>query len=532
MAAFDMNGRRSNASPRLEGGTTVVCGQIQKTTGKEERATSSVSVPAPGDQAPPGADGPLRSAGLAAQALVLAGDLIVLSLASAALVGPKVAWSIIAPPAPAGAGAGEAAAVAAAAMAGLYAFKLLGLYRLERLDRFADQIVALLLGSGVAAVLLLAVDRWLARSGGWPGDRVAVWFVMVALGTLLVRRMWAQEIAGWRRAGRFARRVAVVGTGEAGGGVLDRLAARGPAAIQIVGVFADGTGTPPAAVRGQPVLGSLDELPRHLREHSVDDVIVALPWASGPDLRAAIEAACRLPVDVWLLPDPRDVPFGAVATLRFAGLPMLHVARRPLVGWNAAAKRAEDLLLAGGLLLLTAPLMALIALAIVLTDRGPVFFKQERFGFKNRIIRVWKFRTMYADRSDPSGGLRTVRDDPRVTPLGRWLRRFSLDELPQLFNVLRGEMSVVGPRAHAVAMRVGHVPYDQLIAEYAARHRVLPGMTGWAQVNGLRGEIDTPEKARRRVEYDLAYIDNWSMLLDLNIIARTAMIIFKDENAY
>ncbi|HYH19474.1 MAG TPA: undecaprenyl-phosphate glucose phosphotransferase [Azospirillum sp.] len=513
----------------------MVCGQIQNKKGKEERAIPPVSVPAAIDvtidRAPPGADGPLRSAGLVAQALVLAGDLIVLSLASAALVWPNVAWSNAAVPRLAGTGAGEAA-VAAAVMAGLYAFKLLGLYRLERLDRIADQIVALLLGSAIAAVLLLAVDHWLARSGGWPGNRVAAWFIMVALGTLLVRRMWAQELAGWRRAGRFARRVAVVGAGEAGGNLVDRLAARGPAAIHIVGVFAHGAGTPPDTVRDQPVLGGLDALPLRLRENPVDDVIVALPWTSGADLRAAIEAACRLPVDVWLLPDPRDVPLGAVATLRFAGLPMLHVARRPLGGWSAVMKRAEDLLLAGSLLLVTAPLMALITAAIMLTDRGPVFFRQERFGFKNRVIRVWKFRTMYADRSDPSGGCRTVRNDPRVTPLGHWLRRFSLDELPQLFNVLRGEMSIVGPRAHAVAMRVGHVPYDQLIAEYAARHRVLPGMTGWAQVNGLRGEIDTPEKARKRVEYDLAYIENWSILLDLNIIARTAMIIFKDDNAY
>jgi polysaccharide biosynthesis protein PslA len=168
----------------------------------------------------------------------------------------------------------------------------------------------------------------------------------------------------------------------------------------------------------------------------------------------------------------------------------------------------------------------LVALLIKLESRGPVFFVQRRFGFNNEVIRVLKFRTMYVDRGDQSGEQRTVRDDRRVTRVGRILRALSIDELPQLINVLRGEMSIVGPRPHAIAMKAGNgVLYGDAVAEYCHRHRVKPGITGWAQVNGLRGEVDTLSKARARVEHDLYYIEHWSPWLDLKILVKTIIVV-------
>jgi lipopolysaccharide/colanic/teichoic acid biosynthesis glycosyltransferase len=189
-------------------------------------------------------------------------------------------------------------------------------------------------------------------------------------------------------------------------------------------------------------------------------------------------------------------------------------------------KWIEDKSLAILLLIAFAPLMGLVALLIRLESRGPVLFVQKRFGFNNEMIRVLKFRTMYINRSDLSGTRRTVRNDPRVTRVGRVVRALSIDELPQLINVLRGEMSIVGPRPHPVGMQVGDgVLYGDAIAHYCHRHRVKPGITGWAQVNGLRGEVDALHKARARVDHDLYYIEHWSPWLDLKILLRTIVII-------
>jgi exopolysaccharide biosynthesis polyprenyl glycosylphosphotransferase len=211
---------------------------------------------------------------------------------------------------------------------------------------------------------------------------------------------------------------------------------------------------------------------------------------------------------------------------------MLDIAERPLKHWNALAKLIEDKVLGLLLLILFAPAMAVIALLIKLDSRGPVLFVQERFGFNNNAIRVLKFRTMYTERADLSGAQRTVRNDPRVTRVGRLLRALSLDELPQLINVVRGDMSLVGPRPHAIVMRAGGRLYDEAVATYLSRHRVKPGITGWAQINGLRGEVDTLEKARARVEHDLYYIEHWSIWLDLKILLTTAPQLLAQRNAY
>jgi Undecaprenyl-phosphate glucose phosphotransferase len=208
---------------------------------------------------------------------------------------------------------------------------------------------------------------------------------------------------------------------------------------------------------------------------------------------------------------------------------MLNVFEKPLAGWNYIVKILEDRVLAAGILVLIMPLLLLLAGLIKLDSRGPVLFRQKRYGFNNEVIDVFKFRSMYIDRCEDRSVVQATKHDPRVTRIGRILRRTSLDELPQFLNVLMGSMSIVGPRPHAVAH---NEQYSRLIDEYLARHRVKPGITGWAQVNGLRGETETLEKMEQRVRYDLYYIENWSLLFDIRIILRTLFVGFSHPNAY
>jgi exopolysaccharide biosynthesis polyprenyl glycosylphosphotransferase len=215
------------------------------------------------------------------------------------------------------------------------------------------------------------------------------------------------------------------------------------------------------------------------------------------------------------------------------GVPFLAVADKPITDWDYVAKWLFDHFIGGILLMLAAPVMALTAIAIKLDSPGPVFFKQKRYGFNNELIEVYKFRSMYVNATDASAAKLVTRDDPRVTHVGRFIRKTSLDELPQLINVvLSNNLSLVGPRPHAVQAKASNRLYGEVVDGYFARHRVKPGITGWAQVNGWRGETDTEEKIQQRVQHDLAYIENWSVLFDLRILAMTPFALFKTDSAY
>jgi exopolysaccharide biosynthesis polyprenyl glycosylphosphotransferase len=214
-------------------------------------------------------------------------------------------------------------------------------------------------------------------------------------------------------------------------------------------------------------------------------------------------------------------------------LPVLDVFDRPIADWDVVMKLLFDKIIGGLLLIAALPLLAVIAIAIKLDSRGPLLFKQKRYGFNNDLIEVYKFRSMRADATDAAANQLVTRDDPRVTRVGRIIRKASLDELPQLFNVVfKGNLSLVGPRPHAVNAKAEARLYAEAVDGYFARHRVKPGITGWAQINGWRGETDTQEKIQRRVEHDLYYIENWSVMLDLYILAHTPFALLKTENAY
>jgi len=277
-----------------------------------------------------------------------------------------------------------------------------------------------------------------------------------------------------------------------------------------------------------PVLGRLEELPQLMKRQRIDVVYLALPMSSTPRLCALLDALRDTTASVYFVPDPfvTDLIQGSVGSV--SGMPVLGVCDSPFTGASGLLKRASDIVLSLLILVLISPLFAAIALAVKLGSPGPVIFRQRRYGLDGEEIVVYKFRSMRVIE-DGDAIRQCTRDDERVTRVGAFLRRTSLDELPQFINVLQGRMSIVGPRPHAVAH---NELYRKLIKGYMQRHKVKPGITGWAQVNGLRGETATLERMQARIEHDLDYLRNWSLRLDLYIIAKTVWVVLRGENAH
>jgi len=281
-----------------------------------------------------------------------------------------------------------------------------------------------------------------------------------------------------------------------------------------------------------PFLGDSEDLAALARAGQVDQVLIGVRNLPPSRLQEIMDRLSSVSVDISLIPD-QAIDLAPDYRVRLLGsLPVLTLWQRPWRDVSGMMKRAEDLILASAALLILSPLMLLIALLIRVTSSGPALFVQPRVGFNNEVINVLKFRSMYVDRADFKGLETTTRNDPRVTPVGRVIRRLSVDELPQLVNVLKGDMSIVGPRPHATHMRVGDLYYQEAVRGYAGRHRVKPGITGLAQVKGLRGEIRTLERAKRRVELDQEYINQWSVWLDIRVLLLTVRAVFMDSDAY
>ncbi len=301
--------------------------------------------------------------------------------------------------------------------------------------------------------------------------------------------------------------------------------------VEIIGCFSRAAhrGQNPAAEAGWPALPNLGAARALIARGEADLLLIALPERAVRTIAAIRRAMAGLAVDIWLAPESEWLSEGRARLSSLAGLPFLHLQERPMAGASALLKRAEDIAIGLAALTVALPLMAVIAAAIRLGSPGPVFFIQPRLGLNGRIIHVRKFRTMRAEVSDPSGRQQARPGDCRVTAIGRLLRRTSLDELPQLLNVLGGSMSLVGPRPHALGTEAGGLPFGEAAAGYAARHRVKPGITGWAQVSGLRGETDTVEKLRARVRHDLDYIARWSLWFDLRILALTLRAVLRGD---
>ncbi len=412
-------------------------------------------------------------------------------------------------------------------------FQLAGLYDFNKLTDIYQQSTRLLgcwllVMIGLLALGFLAKVSLVASSRLW----VAMWFVYGFFGLFSARLLLCHQIRRWQQAGRLARNVAIVGTGPHGKRLIEHMVRHGNKAERIVGVYGDDDrqGDPGGVIADYPILGGIDDLVLSARGNGIDQVILALPCSAEQRLLDLMKRLRSLPIDVRLCPDMIGFHLADRTVSHVGGLPVINVFEKPLSGWRLIQKGFEDRLLAAFILTLISPLLFIIAALIKLDSKGPVLFRQKRYGFNNEVIEVFKFRSMYTDRCSAERDVpQATKKDPRVTRVGRVIRRTSLDELPQFVNVLMGTMSIVGPRPHAVAH---NEQYADVIDEYLARHRVKPGITGWAQINGLRGETETLEKMQQRVRYDLYYIENWSLLFDLRIIFRTLFVGFTDPNAY
>jgi Undecaprenyl-phosphate glucose phosphotransferase len=370
---------------------------------------------------------------------------------------------------------------------------------------------------------------------GEAADRrwFGVWFGLGAAVLLIERVVLARFIRRWAQDARLGRKAVIVGGGETAGELIRSLESTPGNDVHICGVFDDRSNErSPASVAGYPKLGNVAELVEFARVARIDLLIVTIPISAKGRVAEILKTLWVLPVDIRLSAHTEKLRFRPRAYSYVGKVPMVALAARPIQNWDTVVKRAFDLVVGGFALLFASPFMLATAIAIKLDSPGPVFFRQKRYGFNNEVIEIFKFRSMYAERCDPEAKVAVTRGDSRVTRVGRFIRKSSLDELPQLFNVLRGELSLVGPRPHAVNAHTSERLWNDVVDGYFARHRVKPGVTGWAQVNGWRGEVDTPAKLQNRVDHDLYYIENWSILFDLIILARTPFALAKAENAF
>jgi len=361
-------------------------------------------------------------------------------------------------------------------------------------------------------------------------------FFFIGLGALIASRVILRGlIRSWARQGRLDRRTIIVGADQSGEDLVQALKAQEDSDIEILGVFDDRNDSRSLdACAGAPKLGKVDDIVEFARRTRVDLVLFALPISAETRILDMLKKLWVLPVDIRLSAHTNKLRFRPRSYSYLGAVPTLDMFEAPITDWDLVMKWLFDRLVGGLILLVALPVMALVALAIKLDSPGPILFRQKRFGFNNERIDVFKFRSLYHHQADPTASKVVTKDDPRVTRVGRFIRKTSLDELPQLFNVVfKGNLSLVGPRPHAVQGKLQNRLFDEAVDGYFARHRVKPGITGWAQINGWRGEIDNEEKIQKRVEFDLYYIENWSVLFDLYILLKTPLALMtKSENAY
>ena len=409
-----------------------------------------------------------------------------------------------------------------------------GLYEIDGIMRPVGRSDCVVVAVGTAFLLFLTIAFSLKVSEQYS----RIWMASFGTAAILLILTGRVTVAGvaehLSRRGVIGRNVAVLGSGEQARRFLRRAGRAGLHFACIGGVFSPAPGRNEPLFEGRPVLGGPEELIQAARRGEIDDVVVAMPWQEEASLRETIATLRELPVDIYISTDLIGYEMRLRPALgEFHRLPLFEVVKRPISGWHSVAKRVEDLALAGAILVLISPVLALVAIAIKLDSGGPILFRQQRLGFNNQEFSIYKFRSMFhqpkLDAAPDGFEPQATRDDPRVTRVGRFIRRTSIDELPQLLNVLEGSMSLVGPRPHALSH---NVEYGRQIRGYFARHKVKPGITGWAQINGLRGETARVGLMKERVRHDTYYADHWSVLFDLRILLMTAFVVLFQKSAY
>ena len=407
----------------------------------------------------------------------------------------------------------------------LVALRALGAYAFSRKQtlprHLAQVILALSAGLAVAVISLLVSGK---------ADSPTLWTLLTATGGLAaLHAVWQTIIATGRQQGRLTPNIVVIGATANAERLID--AAMRTGEVNVLGVFDDRLDRAPENIMGVPVLGDTTALLDHRIMPYVDRVVIAVASTAQGRVRQLVDKLSVLPNPLNLFIDVGGPADDEAALARIAAGGENELSGAVANSRHAWIKRAQDLVVTILGLLVAGPVMLIVALAVKLDSPGPIFFRQRRHGFNNEEILVWKFRSMRHEMADASAARQISANDDRVTKVGKFIRKTSLDELPQLFNVLRGEMSIVGPRPHAIGMKTGGVESAKLVAQYAHRHRMKPGLTGWAAIKGSRGPVDTPESVRLRVALDVEYIERQSFWLDLYVIAMTIPCLLGDRSA-
>ena len=388
----------------------------------------------------------------------------------------------------------------------LFLLRSFGLYEFRNLASALFATAKSWITTAAVGIVLYQYSSWidLGLTNGW----IKIWFGLTALYFILSRsfiQIWIRPIV---KHGHERQRIAIVGGGKAAEEAISTLEQSQKLDIEIVGLFDDRfDNRSPESVSKHKKIGKIDDLADYARSNRVDLIIVAIPISAEQRLLQILKRLWQLPVDIRVSGQAAALKLSPRAYTYLGDLPLLSLFDRPLNSWDQFMKDTLDRVIALAAMVVLSPVMLIVALAVRMESKGPVIFRQNRFGFNNELVQVFKFRSMYTDMSDASASKLVTKGDPRVTKVGRIIRKTSLDELPQLINVLQGQLSLVGPRPHATQAKAAGTLYDEVIDGYFARHKVKPGITGWAQINGWRGETDTYEKLEQRVKHDLDYID-------------------------
>jgi len=398
-------------------------------------------------------------------------------------------------------------------------------------NRFRDTLINAtidILVSWLTLLLVLALFGYVTRSTGlFETDVLLFWALATPVAQIVAVRIGQLAVRREALSARNRRSAVVIGAGAVGVRVAMALTRSAYQGIDFVGYFDDRSDMRVHIDASPKRLGGLRQSADYIREKGIDEVFITLPLGSQPRIIELLEDLQGTTASVYLVPDVFGISIIQGRLQDMNGVPVVGICETPFTGINRLAKRISDIVIASIILVLISPVLLAICVAVKLSSPGPAIFRQRRNGLDGEEIVIYKFRSMRV-MDDGDVVKQAVKGDQRITRFGAFIRRTSLDELPQFINVLQGRMSIVGPRPHAVAH---NEQYRRLIKAYMVRHKVKPGITGWAQVHGHRGETDTPEKMQTRIEYDLEYLRNWSLVLDLKIIARTIKVAFFDKNA-
>ena len=406
-------------------------------------------------------------------------------------------------------------------------------YNIISLRSFITQSSKVITGFSLAMLVLMAIGFFGKITEEFSRVWFAGWFIFGIIFLVGLRAVVTRFVKKLTLEGRLERRAVIVGGGEPAAELIRSLEARDATDIRICGIFDDRSNDrSPPIVAGYPKLGTVGQLVEFARLARVNMLIVTLPLSAESRVLQLLKKLWVLPVDIRLSAHTNKLRFRPRSYSYEGSVPFLDLFDKPIADWDAVMKRTFDLVFSIAGIILFSPVMLATMIAIRLESKGPVIFRQKRFGFNNEAVDVFKFRSMYHEMADPDAKVVVTRNDPRVTRVGRFIRKTSLDELPQLFNVLRGNLSLVGPRPHAMNAHTKNQLWDEVVDGYFARHKVKPGVTGWAQINDWRGEVDNDEKIRQRVNHDLYYIENWSLLLDLYIVFITPIKLLQTDNVY